>query len=545
MLSPALTQLFERARTRFGVDIEILDSSLNSSYPEVETDLQRAIRDSPAIRQALLGCLTTGRVGQVVISGQRCDVVPLRRGASAQRGVALGVLRLTAGPSPTSSEFWVEFVRATVEADGETLAALSDERQRSRRLLGTMRFLGQLVGTESEAALQHALIQAAAIWFDADARVYRRDLGRQFVLDTALPGAVIADEARQLLPPAGAALGGVHRTSTSALWADGNDAEAILVPLSANEPTSSVLVLINAKVDDPSSLPILGQVAGVQIELARASRRDRVRQRFLDLVHDRDAEVGAMPERMVRELAVMTGAGSAALTLESHDCARRLVSFGNIPEVETRSTRTRERDDPWKFEPAGFTCELPLRGGVKAIVELRPGPDAVFSTDAALSAKVGIEILSIWLTAQAPALLEASMTTGKAAPPAAFRRRMEEELERAKRFDLRLGLVIVDLPPLLTPEERLHLENALRKALRGSDVLGLAGAHRIAALLTHTDGSGSARVVERLRRGLAQSAARLRVDGVSVGHAEFSPACRTVDALVAAAARDAVPVGSA
>src|SRR6187200_1142796 len=121
MLSPALTQLFERARTRFGVDIEILDSSLNSSYPEVETDLQRAIRDSPAIRQALLGCLTTGRVGQVVISGQRCDVVPLRRGASAQRGVALGVLRLTAGPSPTSSEFWVEFVRATVEADGETL----------------------------------------------------------------------------------------------------------------------------------------------------------------------------------------------------------------------------------------------------------------------------------------------------------------------------------------------------------------------------------------------------------------------------------------
>ena len=41
MLSPALTQLFERARTRFGVDIEILDSSLNSSYPEVETDLQR------------------------------------------------------------------------------------------------------------------------------------------------------------------------------------------------------------------------------------------------------------------------------------------------------------------------------------------------------------------------------------------------------------------------------------------------------------------------------------------------------------------------
>lgn len=541
MLSKALTQLFERARTRFGVDIEILDSSLNSSYPEVETDLQRAIRDWPAIRQALLRCLTTGRVGQVVINGQRCEVVPLRRRGSAPRGAALGVLRLSAAPGPVASEFWVDFVRATVEADAETFAALSDERQRSRRLLGTMRFLGQLVGTETEAALQHALIQAAAIWFDADARIYRRDLRRQFVLDAALPGAVIADEARQLSSPDGAALGGVHRTSTSVLWADGHDAEAILVPLSASEPTSSVLVLVSAKVDDPSSLPILGQVAGAQIEFARAIRRDRVRQRFFDVIHSGDEEVEALVQRIVREIAVTTGAGSAALTLESHGCSRRLVSFGNIPEVDGRVAR----GDVWRFEPTGFACELPLRDGVKAILELRPGDEALFSTDAALTAQVGIEILHIWLRAQVTAIVEASMTVGKAAATAAFRRRMEEELERARRFDLRLGLVIVDLPPLLTPDERVELEDALRKALRGSDVLGLAGAHRIAALLTHTDRSGSARVVERLRRELGESVARLHVDGVNVGHAEFSPACRTADALMLAAARDAVPVGSA
>ena len=124
-------------------------------------------------------------------------------------------------------------------------------------------------------------------------------------------------------------------------------------------------------------------------------------------------------------------------------------------------------------------------------------------------------------------------------------KRANEELERAKRFDLRLGLVIVDVPPLLTPDERLHLEDALRKALRGSDVLGLAGAHRVGALLTHTDRSGSTRVVQRLRRELAESVARLRVHGVNVGHAEFSPTCRTADALMLAAVRDAVPVGSA
>lgn len=541
MLSKALTQLFERARTRFGVDIEILDSSLSPSDPEVETDLHRAIQDSPAIRQVLMRTLTSGRVGQVVIDGQRCEVVPLRRGASTQRGMALGVIRVSAGSGPAAPEFWVEFVRATVEADSEATAALSEERQRSRRLLGTMRFLGQLVGTDSEEALHHALIQAAAIWFDADARVYRRDLRRQFVLDAALPGAVIAEAARHLSPPDGAALGAVNRTSTSTLWPDGTDAEAILVPLSGSEPTSSLLVLVAAKVDDPSSLPILGQVAGAQIELARAIRRERLRRRFLDLIHGADEEPGALVQRIVRELAVTTGAGSAALTLESQGWSRRVVSFGNIPEGTGRDAR----HDAWQFEPTGFRCELPLRNGVNAIVDLRPEEGAVFSTDASASAQVGLEILHIWLRAQTPSLVEAFTTAEKATATAAFRRRMDEELERAKRFDLRLGLVIVDVPPLLTPDERLQLEEALRKALRGSDVLGLAGAHRVAALLTHTDRPGSTRVVQRLRRELAESVARLRVHGVNVGHAEFSPACRTADALMLAAVRDAVPIGSA
>jgi hypothetical protein len=125
-----------------------------------------------------------------------------------------------------------------------------------------------------------------------------------------------------------------------------------------------------------------------------------------------------------------------------------------------------------------------------------------------------------------------------------FVRRIEEELERAKRFDLRLSLVIIDIPPAATGLERAAsvMQDAVRQELRGSDVLGTMNGDRVAALLTHTDGAGSHKVVGRLRRRLGETASRLNLTGIRVGHAAFSPECRTAEALLSQAARDAQPV---
>ena len=43
----------------------------------------------------------------------------------------------------------------------------------------------------------------------------------------------------------------------------------------------------------------------------------------------------------------------------------------------------------------------------------------------------------------------------------------------------------------------------------------------------------------RLRRRLGEAASRLNLNGVRVGHAAFSPECRTAEALLSQAARDA------
>ena len=123
--------------------------------------------------------------------------------------------------------------------------------------------------------------------------------------------------------------------------------------------------------------------------------------------------------------------------------------------------------------------------------------------------------------------------------------RIEQELERARRFDLRLSLVLVQLPQAPGVQQAASLmRDALRQELRGSDVLGTMSGDRLAALLTHTDGPGSHHVVGRLRHRLSEAARRLELAGVTVGQAAFSPECCTSDALLSRAASEAQPVSA-
>ena len=57
MLSSSLSQLLERARTRFGLEVEVLDATLQHVYPASTTALGRMIEESPIVRQSLLAAL--------------------------------------------------------------------------------------------------------------------------------------------------------------------------------------------------------------------------------------------------------------------------------------------------------------------------------------------------------------------------------------------------------------------------------------------------------------------------------------------------------
>jgi len=543
MLSTALSQLLERARTRFGLEVEILDATLTHVYPETTTELGRLIEDSPAVRRTLLDALAAGRPDQLDRGGLAYQVFPLRRSARTRHTPGLLAVRRS-GVTAGDAEPWSELARAIVEADFAAAEVLSDERQRSRRLLATLRFLRHLVETDGEGELAQALVQAAAVWFDVDARIYQRDLAGDYLLHTSLPGAQIDDAARRLNSLWINGSGEMRRLGTVPEWAHGPAGhDVVLVPLTGAGPSDWILALVGAVTEDAESLfPILGRVAGLQLEAVRARRAERTRERFESLVRQTEITPDLQVVHIVRELVALTSAGSAALTMNRRGRLRRLVCIGGFAPEPVALTAAEGES---LFAADQFVCALPLAPGITATLEMRPATGEFFSPDSALVTREAARVLQTWLVGAAPSFADQTIVLEVPQPAvSAFLRRIEEELERAKRFDLRLSLVLIDVPrqPPSAQDAMSQLQETVRRELRGSDVLGKMNGQRVVALLTHTDAPGSHRVVGRLRRRLADAAGKLGLVGVMVGHAVFSPDCRTAEALVSQAVRDSEPV---
>ena len=544
MLSPSLSQLFERARTRFGLEVEVLDATLQHVYPESTTALTRMIEESPAVRQSLLAALADGRPEELDGSGVQYHVFPLRRAAKVRHASALVAVRRTERnlESVDDERAWPELARAIVEADFAAAEALTDERQQSRRLLATLRFLRHLVEIDNETDLGHAIVQEIAVWFDVDARIFQRDLSGEFVLRTALPGAQVEESAKRLSSQWFAAASEAIRLGPIPEWGQATaGSEVVLVPLAVGGNPDWVLALIGTLPKDAESLfAVLARIVGVQLETIRSKRRDRTRERFESLIEQGGAVPDLLAVRVIRELTDLTGAAYASLVLNRQGRERRVVSIGTSSEIPGTVT---ELSTDGRFTPTQISCKLTLSQDAFAGLDLRPAAGELFQTDAELVTRVASRVLQSWLVGAASSLGDVAQTALRPAV-SEFVRRIEEELERAKRFDLRLSLVLIDIPHTVTGLDRATslVQDTVRSELRGSDVLGTMNGARVAAILTHTDGAGSNKVVGRLRRRLGEAATRLNLSGVRVGHAAFSPDCRTADALLSQAARDAQPV---
>ena len=192
------------------------------------------------------------------------------------------------------------------------------------------------------------------------------------------------------------------------------------------------------------------------------------------------------------------------------------------------------------MSPERFVCGLTLGGDRRAVLEVRPGRAQVLTRDAADLTLTCVQVLQTWLVGAVGSFTDPTALLDSSAPATGFEKRIEEELERAKRFDLHLSLVLVDVTA--TTPVMAQLQEALRRELRGSDLLGTTRGRQLAALLTHTDDRGLENVVGRLRRRLADVADRLNISCVRVGQAALSAECRTADALVSQATREAEPV---
>jgi hypothetical protein len=539
MLSSALSQVLERARTRFGLEVEILDGELRNLYPEGGTEFGRLIRENAELRHRLKEVLLVGHPAEVDEEGQRYRVYPLRQSDRiGQKGGLLAVKASVAAETPSGeSAPWSEFAREAIEADLSAGDVLRDERQRSRRLLAILRFLRYLIETKDEADLTQALVQAAAVWFDVDARIYRRDLAGDFVLHSWLPAAEPDESSRRLDPHLLGTEREVKRLAPSPeLGSLAHAGEFVVVPLAGSARTDWVMTLSGAVPTEADSVfQVVGRVVGVQLETLQSRRIEEQRLAFETIVRQSGLAAERIAVQLVGQLVQSTGAAAASLTLVTNGDSRRIVSFG--PPAEDPAVAP---GDTWVMTGDRFVCGLALGDVQRAVLELRPAAGAALTTRAADVTVTCAQVLQTWLVGMVSSFSDPTDVLNAAASATGFEKRIEEELERAKRFDLHLSLVLVDVT---APSHAVaQIQETLRRELRGSDLLGTTRGRQVAALLTHTDDRGLDNVVLRLRRRLADAADRLKISDVKLGQAALSPDCRTADALLSRAVREAEPI---
>jgi hypothetical protein len=312
--------------------------------------------------------------------------------------------------------------------------------------------------------------------------------------------------------------------------------DVLIVPLAQSSRPDWILVLIGTVPPDAESmLRLVGKIAGGQFTTFAERRSIGARSLFDAALADTSKAPELIAVRVVHGVAQGVQAGGAVLSLTRKGLTRRIASVGTAAGDELAVPA----DDVVTGDR--IVQVLSLGSGDVAVLDLQASPGRMFSIDDGIVAKACATALRTWLAGTLTSLDATAAILDVAAVSApAFAARIQEELERARRFDLRLSLILVDVPAPSNAMGQLH--EALKRELRGSDVTGAMSGTQVAALLTHTDELGLDNVVRRVRQRLADAAERLNVSDLKLGQAAFSPEVRTADALLELALRQAQPI---
>jgi hypothetical protein len=184
-----------------------------------------------------------------------------------------------------------------------------------------------------------------------------------------------------------------------------------------------------------------------------------------------------------------------------------------------------------------------LGNGAAGVIELLASPARPFTIERAQAARVGAEVLGVWLSGiSVGAMRDGGQRAAAEKAPPPFEDSMRDELAKAKRLSLSGGILVASVPGGAVPDPRVLsiVIRTVRSELRSADLLGQLAGGDVAAVLVRTSAQGVARAAERVRGRLDELARARQLPPVVVGHA-LCPAGtgESPTALVARARREA------
>jgi hypothetical protein len=419
-----------------------------------------------------------------------------------------------------------------------------EDGDRLRRLSAIMRFVSQMRETATEQELVQALIQAAAVWYDLDARAYRRDLRGRYVLEMWLPGADIAADPREM-DASGllSADGQTHVTSIQEMEQLGwraVQAEILLLPIPTAD-AANWLIAVSGPVEREveTTLVLVCRSAGAVIDQLGVRHAREVQERLTRRMTEGPGVFAARAKAVLDEYLAAVGASAGRISVrQASGKTLPLVVDGSWPQtVPNLASGSAEVG----AERMTFASGLGPDGVI--VVEVRAFDDSPFAVNQARTAQAGASLLSTWLSGVWTGAAGQMASRSSEPVPPSFETTMEGELEKAKRLRLNGGVLVASVPGaggIIDSHAVSVVIQTVRNELRSADLLGQLAGGDIAAVLVRTSAEGVAAAAGRVRQRLDALARERQVPPVVVGHALYpAGAWEPPATLIARARREA------
>jgi hypothetical protein len=523
-IGPAILALLDVLQFRHGVSIDIVDASLRPAQGVGTSDFGGVLED-PGVRERCLAALRSGE-GRI----ERGLPVPLGiyplRPEREVIGLLLVVRRRTRGDTPLEQDEFRhveaagQVARAVVESElvrGQELGRAAD---RSRRLVGILRFIGQLVVRDGEHEMMQAVVQAATVWFDLDCRIYHREPDGDFALFAALPG-IARQELRERLDGARFRdMPQVRRltaiTDLDMVGSPGRRDEVLVFSVGGGPDWLIILTgVLDTEVE--VTFAAIAHVIGGELRQKMDRRVEHWRARLHAQTLEAQRPLEAVLSQLLAELAAAIGATAARATVDQGGSQR---TFRGAPA-----------GTPGEGGAITQLARIPI--GFHADVEIAlSGSAAPLGFEAQANAEAWVTAVQPWLNGMIAG--GGSALVAHRVDEFEFEKRVHDEVERAKRFDLGLSLLLIDATELTASSgpSGNHLLDAIRGELRASDLFGRVRGGLLAVLLVHASPEGAQSVAKRLRRTLGTLVNGTQRAAVRLGQAVFSSECRSAEALI-------------
>jgi hypothetical protein len=545
---------FRELRNRFDLAIEVLDLEPQPvlgavPYGQSALALRAALQASGegTLRETAAAVGRTAKVRSMTTGRVRVRLFPLFvRFAGPPVPVAVLLIADTHLPGERSDEeaaadidrrldMTGQWLVAAIEAAMAASAENADQVRTMQRLAGIVDVIDVLSRCERETEIVALVMDAIAVWYDADVRVYRQDCSGAFLVHTCLPAVNPHNVTGRLAGEPIASRQDVFRLeSMSDAVAIGWDgpADTLFAPLIVDDAIRWLLTVSGPM--EPSisvTLGLLARIVSVRLTHLLRDTAEHLRERLRAWLTFGDAPFDATARQALETIARETGALSATIAtyIDSQGPPALLIGWASgeedIPPFMAAGTT--------QATTQTITVSVAAGSNVTAVLALR-GDGTGFSTASAGLAQSAADMLGVWLAGamvrQADLRLVADSEYSTE-----FVGRLAGHVDEFGR--LKIGGTLAVVLPALADFSGAQLDDvmqAVQEQVRASDLIGIVG-NGAGVLIPDADGAAASALVDRLLK------ATHRPGGlpVKIGVTTFPPLSESPDTLVRRALTDA------